>query len=198
MQTQPDLTKSQLFLDDTWVADQRRLQRRWYPAEVYPEPLLRPDMPWEGTDLIFYGTVFRLDGLYRMYYSTFNPGQPSLVCVAESEDGLRWHRPTVGTVEYRDSRDNNIVMTGIVHPSVMHDPDDSAAPFKLIWQKGGAIRGATSRDGYRWTPLPDPLLVAGWRCPEHPLSQGGRPIRPAPEAPSRPPAIWRPLRRHHS
>ena len=53
MQSQPDLTKSQLFLDDTWVADQRRLQRRWYPAEVYPEPLLRPNMPWEGTDLIF-------------------------------------------------------------------------------------------------------------------------------------------------
>ena len=159
MNTQPDLTKSQLFLDDTWVADQQRLQRRWYPAEVYPEPLLRPDMPWEGTDLIFYGTAFRIDGVYRLYYSTFNPGQPSLTCVAESEDGLRWHRPVVGTVEYRGSRDNNIVMSGIVHPSVMHEPDDPAAPFKLIWQKGGAIRGATSRDGYRWTPLPDPLLT---------------------------------------
>ncbi len=159
MQTQPDLTKSQLFLDDTWVAEQRRLQRRWYPAEVYPEPLLRPDMPWEGTGLIFYGTVFRLDGAYRMYYSTFNPNQPSLVCVAESDDGLRWQRPTVGTVEYGGSRDNNIVMSGIVNPSVMHEPDDPAAPFKLIWQKGGAIRGATSRDGYRWTPLPDPLLA---------------------------------------
>ena len=128
-----------------------------------------------------------------MYYSTFNPNQPSLVCVAESADGLRWQRPIVGTVEYSGSRDNNIVMSGIVHPSVMHEPDDPAAPFKLIWQKGGRYPRRHQPRRLPLDPLaPTPLLVAGWRCPEHPLSQGGRPIRAAAQAASRPPAIWRP------
>ena len=159
VKTEPDLTRSQLFLDDRWVADQQRLQRRWYPAEVYPEPLLRPEAPWEGMVLILYGTVLQLDGAYRMYYSTFHPGEPSFMCVAESDDGLQWHRPVVGEIEYRGSRENNIVMTGIVHPSVLHEPEDPDAPFKLIFHQGRDICGAISRDGYRWTPLAVPVLA---------------------------------------
>ena len=51
MSRPPDLTKSQLFLDDTWIEDQAMLTRVWHAAEIYPEPVLRPETPWEGTTL---------------------------------------------------------------------------------------------------------------------------------------------------
>ena len=158
MSEQADLTQSQLFLDDTWIAAQRRLQRCWYPAEVHPEPVLRPEEPWEGTVLVLYGTVLQVGDTYRMYYATYNPPRQSLVCVAESDDGLRWRRPVVGEVEYQGSKENNIVLPGPVHPSVTHDPDDAAAPFKMVWYEDTAIRAATSPDGYRWTRSDTPLV----------------------------------------
>ena len=158
MAVHADLTKSQLFLDDTWVAAQQRLQRCWYPAEVHPEPVLRPEAPWEGTALVLYGTVLQVGDSYRMYYATYNPPSQSLTCVAESADGLRWHRPVVGEIDYQGSKENNIVLAGPVHPSVMHDPEDASAPFKLIWYQDGSICGATSQDGYHWTRIDTPLL----------------------------------------
>jgi len=159
MNDQADLTKSQLFLDDTWIAAQQRLQRCWYPADVHPEPVLRPEEPWEGTTLVLYGTVFQVGHTYRMYYATYNPSRQSLVCVAESDDGLRWHRPVVGEIAYQGNTENNIVLAGPVNPSVMHDPEDVTAPFKLVWYEDRGIHGATSTDGYRWTRINTPLLA---------------------------------------
>ena len=53
---EPDLTKSQLFLDDTWIEEQSMLTRIWHKPHLYPEPVMRAEKPWEGTNLAFYGT----------------------------------------------------------------------------------------------------------------------------------------------
>ena len=55
-----DVTKPQLFLDDTWIEDQSRITRLWHKPEILPEPIFRPEMPWEGTEVIMYGTGFWL------------------------------------------------------------------------------------------------------------------------------------------
>ena len=47
----------QYLFDDTLIATQQRLVRRWLPATVYPWPVLVPDQPWEGRMLVLYGTV---------------------------------------------------------------------------------------------------------------------------------------------
>ena len=60
MKRDPDLARSQLFLDDNWVEDVQRLTRLWHKADIYPEPLVRPDQPWETRGLVLYGTVLRL------------------------------------------------------------------------------------------------------------------------------------------
>ena len=40
-----DLHTSQLFLDDTWIAEAYRLERTWESADIYPEPVVKPEAP---------------------------------------------------------------------------------------------------------------------------------------------------------
>lgn len=54
---EPDLTRSQLFLDDFWIEDHQRLTHQWHQADIFPEPVLRPEEPWEGTNVTLYGSV---------------------------------------------------------------------------------------------------------------------------------------------
>ena len=167
MDRQPDLTKSQLFLDDTWIEDQQRLTRLWHKADTFPEPVLRPEMPWEETVVRLYGTVFKLEDRWRMYYvgGRYRGGDTGMVlCVAESDDGIHWERPIIGEIEYQGSKENNIVLRPIQSPSVCYDPEDEEFPFKLFdhGRPGpgapGALMGAVSKEGYRWTRLPGALL----------------------------------------
>ena len=59
--TEPaDLRHSQLFLDDTWIEETSRLERVWTTAEIVPEPVLKPEAPWEGMQIVMFGSVFRL------------------------------------------------------------------------------------------------------------------------------------------
>ena len=118
MNREPDLTKSWLFLDDRWLEEHRRLPRQFYPAEIFPESVLRPEEPWEGTNLILYGSVIRIGERWRLYYSTYKPLEDPLMCVAESDDGLHWERPIVGSIEYEGSTRNNIVARSANCPSV--------------------------------------------------------------------------------
>ena len=161
-----DVTKPQLFLDDTWIEDQSRITRLWHKPEILPEPIFRPEMPWEGTEVIMYGTVFWLGDRLRMYYSTLNrpfPGKRYL-CVAESINGLQWNRLNVGSVEFEGSKHNNIVLEPTNSPSIMYEPDDRESPFKLIYHGTapngvGGMVGAVSQDGLRWDLLREPLLT---------------------------------------
>ena len=168
-----DLRKSQLFLDDTWIEESYRLERVWESAEVYPEPVLRPEMPWEGHQVVMFGSVFRDAAGWRMYYMTYNRPAPSLLCLAYSSDGLHWERPKLGLFEYQGSKANNIVFApepGKAHdgPTVCHDPADPKAPYKMIYyMHGEGVRAgehvAFSRDGVEWKHHPEPVLTTGDR-----------------------------------
>ena len=46
-----DLAKSQLFLDDLWIDEQHKLTRLRHPVDIYPEPDLRAEKPWEGATI---------------------------------------------------------------------------------------------------------------------------------------------------
>src|SRR4051794_32567449 len=83
-----DLRHSQLFLDDTWIEESYRLQRLWQAAEIYPEPVLRPEAPWEGHQVVMFGSVFRDASGWRMYYMPYNRPAPVLFCIAYSSDGI--------------------------------------------------------------------------------------------------------------
>ncbi len=155
-----NLTKSQLFLDDTWIEEQSMLTRIWHKPHLFPEPVMRPEMPWEGTNLAFYGTVFKIGEAWRMYYTTASPDFRAAMCVADSTDGFHWTRPELGIHEFRGSKKNNIAITHCRCVSVYHDPEDEY-PFRTMVHRGPSKTGhpvygmyeAVSKDGYHWTEL---------------------------------------------
>ena len=82
------------------------------------------DAPWEGSGT-GYHSVFKDGDVYRMYYKAWHldvqPGtngkaklstnsHPLYTCYAESKDGIHWTKPNLGIVEFRGSKENNIVL----------------------------------------------------------------------------------------
>jgi hypothetical protein len=167
----------QFLFDDAWIADSRRLVRRWLPAAVHPEPVVQADRPWEGAAVVLYGSVVPVPGGgWRLYYSNFNPGAAvqadgprrtrSCLLLAESDDGLHWRKPALDLVPDVDGGPTNVVFCPGLHldaPSVMTDPADSARPWKLIsfgypggfdWQdERFGMHAYHSADGLHWQPL---------------------------------------------
>lgn len=167
----------QFFFDDTLIAHQQRLTRRWLPARVFPKPVLEPDRPWEGRQLVLYGTMLPMpEGGYRLYYSCFTPGEGNAkLLLATSADGFHWEKPELYVVEWQGSTANNIVLDPTMHndsPSVIFEPEDARYPYKMItfqstgstvWNEGWGLFGYRSTDGLTWERLPQPLIITGDR-----------------------------------
>ena len=76
---------------------------------------LKFDRPWEGA-FSCYTTVFRDGNLYRMYYRGLpmagkDESADSVVCYAESADGIHWIKPNLRLFSIKGTLDNNIVLT---------------------------------------------------------------------------------------
>jgi hypothetical protein len=126
------------------------------------EPVMRFDKPWEGRSTCYFN-IIRDGDLYRMYYLgwtyTDNPITIN-VCYAESRDGIRWERPSLGICEYNGSKDNNMIIMGI-HDNftVMKDENPSCPPemrYKALMmvhvEKARALQALVSADGLHFTP----------------------------------------------
>ena len=75
----------------------------------------------------------------------------------ESSDGLHWTKPVVGKIEYKGSRQNNLISVahkdkGMMPGSVVYDPTDPdpSRRFKAVLPHTGF---AVSADGVNWTAL---------------------------------------------
>lgn len=84
------------------------------------------DQPWERGGITSYGNVFwdPEANLYRMYYVPVcwdvSPGFG--LAMAVSADGMRWDKPSLGVVEWKGSKDNNLVLWGQREGTVFLDP----------------------------------------------------------------------------
>lgn len=97
-----------LFLDAMVVEESEGLQRVFHAAKKHKaNPLVKAEMPWEGTGIAFGGTVLRWGNRITVRYKSWpkTAGGPGLV---ESEDGIHFTRPNLGLVEWEGSKDNNI------------------------------------------------------------------------------------------
>jgi hypothetical protein len=91
----------------------------------------------------------------------------SLLCYAESEDGIHWRKPALGIIEYQGSTANNAVLrTGIETSTVFVDPKAPAPErYKLIGvfydrdhaPNRSGIYIYTSPDGLHWKLNPTRL-----------------------------------------
>lgn len=123
----------------------------------------------------FYGSIVREGEKLRMWYVAAGEDRldksvprsaPWRVAYAESTDGLNWTKPTLGLVDYRGSKANNLVAfdaapLGILNVKVLHEPDAPADErYKMsahVWfskKKGGPRFGTlalfVSADGFTW------------------------------------------------
>lgn len=171
-------TRKQLFIDDRFFAKSEGVRLRMNPPVQHPEPVLTADRPWEPLRIGGYNTVLReADGRFRCWYDAGLKGGPPSegarrLCYAESADGLHWVKPSLGLVEFRCSRDTNIVAPLQERQSqqgacVLRDARAPAAERYKLWTKfqptdaqiSQGVRPGLwamySADGLAWQPYPD-------------------------------------------
>jgi hypothetical protein len=156
-------TRRELFVDDFLIErmtgvslDLKRPERR--------EVVFVADAPWE--DNVAGGLSLFSDGdVVRFYYRASilpNTGESEqIIAVAESTDGgISFQRPTLGIVEFKGSRDNNILMIG-GHPHVppaFRDTNPACPPearYKGLSGKWMGLFAMCSPDGLRWKSMLD-------------------------------------------
>jgi len=168
-------TERWLLFDDYLFASKAGFTTVAGEAARDPEPVLRPEMPWEEGSVWWQNTVLDDAGLIKLYYSAQSADERFRLCLATSTDGVHFERPSLGVVEFEGARDNNIVLepppVSRIQGSVFIDP---VAPtqerYKAILEgeimehdEGVAayrtIRGAYSADGVRWSHYPEPHII---------------------------------------
>lgn len=157
----------QLFIDDAIIESAENVTRQLHPVQKRNEnPLLVPDKPWEGKSVLLYGAVVHdpKADKFKMWYLAWGKhvGQGSYVCYAESNDGIHWHKPELGLVEFEGSKQNNIVMPGWSQTSVHLDSSDPdpMRRYKALLRYNG-IRAFTSPDGLHWADR-GPVIDQGY------------------------------------
>lgn len=170
----------QLFVDDYLIESMQGAQL----VMQKPEPAgvaITFDKPWEGNTSAYF-TVFKDGDKYRLYYrgaaapdyarkSALKPGEvlfPShenVTCYAESKDGITWTKPSLGLVDFKGSKDNNIIMAGTetsenFSPFLDANPNVPASErYKAI---SGGIKGLfafKSADGIHWQKMVEQRII---------------------------------------
>ena len=162
-------TGKMLFLDDCWIGSTARLSRFWNQPERFGS-VLEADKPWERRCVLAYGGVIHDGGLFRMWYQTFARElreRKTVLCYAESDDGIRWRKPVLNLCECEGTKANNVVIAddAIGSFTVTRDDEESeeSRRYKALYFKtepgvGKNIHAAFSPDGLRWTPHPAPVM----------------------------------------
>ena len=167
-------SRLELLVDDALIDETAGAQLVMH-RPVEREVAIVFDEPWEGNNC-GYVTVFRDGDLYRMYYRgkqlNWTSGElsvphPEFYCYAESTDGIRWTKPTLGLVEFEGSTDNNIILAGLgchnFAPCMDANPSCSADErYKALGNGNGGLVAFRSPDGIHWSLMrEEPVITEG-------------------------------------
>ena len=152
----------QLFLNDVNIARMEGLRRTVHRPRKHPaNPVVPADRPWENMASVYGTTLYdERVGRFRMWYligcasdgeftdettgERYPVPQTTRVGYAESADGVAWDKPNLGQLEWRGTRDNNMLAIGRQNPegiSVLvdeHDPDPARRYKALFWDHAAA------------------------------------------------------------
>ena len=164
----------QLFIDDHLVAFREGVARFVErPEKDGANPILVMDRPWEMGRFLYCDLLFdREEGIYKLWYSVPGPG----LCYATSGDGIRFERPNLGLVDFRGSKDNNLVSTphGFAHDKAvirdLRDPDPLRR-YKMVHfvAKTHGAGVSFSGDGLTWSAYEGNPVIA-------PTGDGGQSV----------------------
>jgi hypothetical protein len=167
--------RKQLFIDRRFIAASDDVELVMNPAQKLGIVLDPSEVSWE----LGQGGYFRViedGGKFKMYYGTFLPTGKGL-SYAESDDGLRWTRPSLGVVSINGRKDNNVLYADdAIDATIMVDPrDEPARRYKLFRSlvtsdpDRAGVYASYSADGIHFTeagkvlPLwPETSLIADW------------------------------------
>jgi hypothetical protein len=178
--------RRELFVDDLLIASLEGVHRVWHQP-VPQEIAIEHDAAWEGAGS-GYHSVVEDGGRYRMYYRggkfTFHGKYAEfdypVICMAESNDGIVWRKPSLGLVAYEGSKANNIILDGSSLPDAPIPIDPSHIGGVILDDRPGADPGERykaflgvkgerslmligSADGVRFRLLaPEPVLAGGY------------------------------------
>lgn len=167
--------RRELFVD-AYLIDQMNGAERQLHHPVPRDAAITHDAAWEGAGS-GYHSVIHDSGLYRMYHRGSALGVENgrlkvgrqVYCYAESRDGIHWEKPNLGLFEYGDSKDNNIIWTGVgVHnfaPFLDTNPDcPPESRYKALagTAKEGGLFAFRSADGIHWSLMrKEPVVTEG-------------------------------------
>ncbi len=163
-QNMADSRKS-LFVDDAQIDSMTNVTRTLHvPARAEENPVLTPDLPWEGSIILQPGTVMydEDEHIFKMWYNSFatasKPDIQQLLLYATSKDGIHWDRPQLNLVDFHGSKANNAFLSWCSwnHVVIKDDWDpDAGKRYKLAywnWKTAGkeGVWVAFSPDGIHW------------------------------------------------
>ncbi len=130
------VNQRQLFLDDRGVAAIENLKHTLHPPEK-KGAVIEPRLPHETSLQIRCAPTWDpVAGCFRIWLMADGG-----IALAESDDGLNWHRPVLRCTEHRGSLENSLV-TGRCGGHVIFDPHD---PDTSRRYKSLSLRGAQER-----------------------------------------------------
>jgi hypothetical protein len=164
-------SRRELFVDDYLIEAMEGVQLRLHRPQMR-EVVMDYNMPWEGSTCC-YQTVFQDGDIYRMYYrgTGMKNTYGTLVCYAESKDGIHWTRPDLDILELDGSSKNNIIWPRTLEEVVdngttygigssnfapFKDTNPNCSPdaqYKAFGQSRSTLAAFKSPDGIHWKPL---------------------------------------------
>ena len=161
-------SQTQLFCDDFLIESNDGAKRKLHqPQKVNDgQPVILLDKPWEEVGTPILGGVLRDKGRFRMWYRGGGGGPRGGVwCYAESEDGLKWKKPSLGLVEHQGNRDNNIYVLGQPQAFTPFVDPNETDPARRYKSAVNSLRIDTalahSPDGLSWTQFRDGAAITG-------------------------------------
>ena len=155
---------------DDWLIDGMKGAALTLNEPQFRGIVMEWDLPWEGNSSGPYHTIFRDGDVFRLYYrgsdwveETQDSSHHPFLCLAESQDGIHWERPDLGLVEFRGSKDNNIVSRDWLDPFLDGNPNapDTERYKASAGEMDYGFFGYVSPDGLHWKRVQEePFLTA--------------------------------------
>lgn len=120
-------TETQLFIDNRFIESSENIALNMSKPILTQTDIFPFQNPWEEGG-ISYAQVLEDQGILKLWYESheWDPNRKRqlghFICYATSRDGIQWEKPSLGIIEYRGSRKNNIVMAGAHEGSFFIDP----------------------------------------------------------------------------
>ena len=149
-------SRLELFVDD-WLVDSMSGTALKLHHPVPQETALDFDRPWEGSTS-WAPVIIKEGDLYRLWYRAWPKDGMARQAYAESADGVRWERPSLGIVDFDGSTDNNLIWTGPggnMCPFVDGNPDASPDQRYKGIVRSRVIHAVASPDGIHWSLMQD-------------------------------------------